>query len=40
VNLLEGSPPARLIAPDLVLAELLNAGWKALGAGAITEAQL
>jgi len=40
VQLLEASPPARLIAPDLVLAELLNAGWKAPGAGAITEAQL
>ncbi len=39
VRLLETSPPARLIAPDLVLVELLNAGWKARRAGAITEAQ-
>lgn len=40
VRLLETSPPARLVAPDLVLVELLNAGWKARRAGAISEAQL
>ena len=37
--LLESSPPARLIAPDLVLVELLNAGWKARRIGAITDEQ-
>jgi predicted nucleic acid-binding protein len=39
VALLEATPPAELIAPDLVLVELLNAGWKAQRMGAITEAQ-
>lgn len=39
VALLEADPPCALIAPDLVLVELLNAGWKALRLGAITEAQ-
>jgi len=29
VALLEDRPPAELIAPDLVLVELLHAGWKA-----------
>jgi predicted nucleic acid-binding protein len=40
VALLEATPAAELIAPDLVLVELLNAGWKAQRMGAITEAQL
>ena len=35
----QAAPPAVLIAPDLVLVELLNAGWKARRMGAITEAQ-
>ena len=39
VALLEADPPCALIAPDLVLVELLNAGWKALRLGAITDAQ-
>ena len=39
VRLLESSPPARLLAPELVLVELLNAGWKAWRAGAISEEQ-
>lgn len=39
VPLLEATPAAELIAPDLVLVELLNAGWKAQRMGAITEAQ-
>lgn len=39
VRLLDKAPPARLLAPDLVLVELLNAGWKAWRAGAITEEQ-
>jgi predicted nucleic acid-binding protein len=39
VKLLDAAPPARLLAPDLVLVELLNAGWKAWRAGAITEEQ-
>ena len=39
VALLEATPAADLIAPDLVLVELLNAGWKAQRIGAITEAQ-
>jgi predicted nucleic acid-binding protein len=29
VRLLDDALPARLLAPDLVLVELLNAGWKA-----------
>lgn len=40
VRLLEASPPLRLIAPDLVLIELLNAGWRSQRAGAITSEQL
>ena len=40
VELLDASPPLRLIAPDLVLIELLNAGWRARRAGAITAEQL
>lgn len=36
---LEASPPLRLIAPDLVLIELLNAGWRTQRAGAITAEQ-
>lgn len=39
VRLLDAAPPARLLAPDLVLVELLNAGWKAWHSGAITEEQ-
>ena len=39
VRLLEASPPAQLVAPELVLVELLNAGWKAWHAGAISEPQ-
>lgn len=39
VALLEAAPPVPLIAPDLVLVELLNAGWKAQRLGAITQAQ-
>lgn len=40
VRLLEASPPLWLIAPDLVLVELLNAGWRSQRAGAITTEQL
>jgi predicted nucleic acid-binding protein len=39
VRLLESSPPAQLLAPELVLVELLNAGWKAWRSGAISEEQ-
>ena len=39
VALLEAEPSARLMAPDLVLVELLHAGWKAQRVGAITAAQ-
>jgi predicted nucleic acid-binding protein len=39
VRLLDAAPPARLLAPDLVLVEQLNAGWKAWRSGAITEEQ-
>ena len=39
VRLLNQAPQAQLLAPDLVLVELLNAGWKAWRAGAITEEQ-
>ena len=39
VRLLDRAPPDRLLAPDLVLVELLNAGWKAWRSGAITEEQ-
>lgn len=40
VLLLEASPPLRLIAADLVLIDLLNAGWRSQRAGAITREQL
>ena len=39
VWLLNQAPQAQLLAPDLVQVELLNAGWKAWRAGAITEEQ-
>ena len=39
VALLEAQPAIELIAPDLVLVELLNAGWKAQRQEAISEAQ-
>ena len=39
VRLLEQDPAPSLIAPDLVLVELLNAGWKAERMGAITAEQ-
>jgi len=39
VALLDVAPPVPLLAPDLVLVELLNAGWKAQRIGAITQAQ-
>ncbi|MFM7732443.1 MAG: type II toxin-antitoxin system VapC family toxin [Cyanobium sp.] len=39
VALLEAQPAVQLLAPDLVLVELLNAGWKAQRQGAISEAQ-
>lgn len=39
VALLDAQPAVQLIAPDLVLVELLNAGWKAQRQGAISEAQ-
>ena len=39
VALLDAQPAIQLIAPDLVLVELLNAGWKAQRQGAISEAQ-
>jgi hypothetical protein len=35
VRLLNQAPQAQLLAPDLVLVELLNAGWKAWRAGAM-----
>lgn len=40
VELLEQSQTFQRIAPDLVLIELLNAGWKTHRAGAITGEQL
>ncbi|MFM7312375.1 MAG: type II toxin-antitoxin system VapC family toxin [Cyanobium sp.] len=40
LRLLEASPPLRLIAPDLVLIDLLNAGWRSQRAGAISLEQL
>lgn len=40
VTLLEQSEIWQRIAPDLVLIELLNAGWKTRRAGGITDAQL
>lgn len=39
VALLDAHPAIQLIAPDLVLVELLNAGWKAQRQGAISEEQ-
>lgn len=39
VALLDAQPAVALIAPDLVLVELLNAGWKAQRQGAISEEQ-
>ncbi|MFM7513971.1 MAG: type II toxin-antitoxin system VapC family toxin [Cyanobium sp.] len=39
VALLDAQPAIQLIAPDLVLVELLNAGWKAQRQGAISEEQ-
>jgi predicted nucleic acid-binding protein len=36
VALLDAQPAVQLLAPDLVLVELLNAGWKAQRQGAIT----
>jgi predicted nucleic acid-binding protein len=36
VRLLNQAPQAQLLAPDLVLVELLNAGWKAQQQGAIS----
>ena len=39
VALLDAQPASQLIAPDLVLVELLNAGWKAQRQGAISEEQ-
>jgi predicted nucleic acid-binding protein len=38
-RLLEADPSTLLLAPDLVLVELLNAGWKSLRLGAITAEQ-
>ncbi len=38
-RLLEADPSALLLAPDLVLVELLNTGWKSLRLGAITPEQ-
>ena len=38
-KLLDGGPFTLLLAPDLVLVELLNAGWKSRRLGAITEEQ-
>ena len=38
-RLLEGAPATLLVAPDLVLVELLNEGWKSLRLGAITSEQ-
>ena len=37
--LLQAGSAAALLAPDLVLVELLNAGWKSLRLGAITSEQ-
>ncbi|MEB3320022.1 MAG: type II toxin-antitoxin system VapC family toxin [Cyanobium sp.] len=39
VALLEAQPASQLIAPDLVVVDLLNAGWRAQRQGAISEAQ-
>jgi predicted nucleic acid-binding protein len=39
VALLEAQPAIELTAPDLVLVDLLNAGWKAQRQGAIKEAR-
>lgn len=38
-RLLEATPRTLLLAPDLVLVELLNTGWKSLRLGAITTEQ-
>lgn len=38
-KLLDAGPATLLLAPDLVLVELLNAGWKSLRLGAITTEQ-
>lgn len=38
-RLLDGGPSTLLLAPDLVLVELLNAGWKSRRLGAITSEQ-
>ena len=38
-RLLEAEPARQLLAPDLVLVELLNTGWKCLRLGAITSEQ-
>ena len=38
-RLLDAGPATLLLAPDLVLVELLNAGWKSLRLGAITPEQ-
>ncbi len=38
-RLLDGGPATLRLAPDLVLVELLNAGWKSLRLGAITSEQ-
>ena len=38
-RLLDAGPATLRLAPDLVLVELLNAGWKSLRLGAITSEQ-
>jgi predicted nucleic acid-binding protein len=38
-RLLDAEPARQLLAPDLVLVELLNTGWKCLRLGAITSEQ-
>jgi predicted nucleic acid-binding protein len=38
-RLLDAEPATQLLAPDLVLVELLNTGWKSLRMGAITSEQ-
>jgi predicted nucleic acid-binding protein len=40
VELLEQTQPFQRMAPDLLLIELLNAGWKSHRAGSITSSQL
>ncbi|WP_053068394.1 type II toxin-antitoxin system VapC family toxin [Synechococcus sp. GFB01] len=39
IRLLDAGPATLLLAPDLVLVELLNTGWKSLRLGAITTEQ-